>query len=57
MVLMILMIQDFNDFFKNKSNKIHLEQFLEARFPVEVKTLECDVIYCIQDEWCSLITG
>ena len=57
MVLMILMIQDFNDFFKNKSNKIHLQQFLEARFPVEVKTLECDVIYCIQDEWCSLITG
>ena len=56
MVLMILMIQDFN-VFKNKSNKIHLEQFLEAQFPVEVKTLECDVIYCIQDEWCSLITG
>ena len=49
--------KDFSDFFKNKSNKIRLQQFLRAQFIVEAKTVYCDVIYSIQDECCSLVAG
>ena len=37
----------FSDFFKNKSNKIRLQQFLRAQFTVEAKTLYYEVIYSI----------
>ena len=49
--------KDFNDFFKNKSNKIRLQQFLKAQFTAEAKALDGYVIYSIQDECCSLVTG
>ena len=49
--------KDFSDFFKNKSNKIWLQQFLKAQFIAEAKTSDFDVIYSIQDECCSLATG
>ena len=49
--------KDFNDFFKNKSNKIGLQQFLKAQFTAKAKTLDCDVIYSIRNECCSLVTG
>ena len=49
--------KDLNDFFKNNSNKIRLQQFLKAQFTAEAKTLDCDMIYSIQDECCSLVTG
>ena len=49
--------KDFNDFFKNKSNKIRLQQFFKAQFTAEAKTLDCDVIYSIQDKCCRLVTG
>ena len=31
-------IKDFNDFFKNKSDNICLQQFLKAQFTAEAKT-------------------
>ena len=49
--------KDVNDFFKNKLNKIHLQQFLKDQFTAEAKTLDCDVIHSIQDEFCNLVTG
>ena len=49
--------KDFSDFFKNKSNKICRQQFLKAQFIAEAKTSDCGVIYSIQDECCSLVTG
>ena len=49
--------KDFNGFFKNNSNKIRPHQFLKAQFTAEAKTLDCEVIYSIQDECCSLVTG
>ena len=30
---------------------------MKAQFTAEAKTLDCDVIYSIQDECCSLVTG
>ena len=35
--------------------KIRLQQLLKAQFTAQVKTLDCDVIYSIQDECCSLV--
>ena len=49
--------KDFNDFFKNNSNKIRLQQFLKAQFTAEAKTLDSDIIYSIQDKCCILVTG
>ena len=48
-------LHNFHDSFKNKSNKIRLQQFLKAQFTAEAKTLDCDVIYSTQDECCSLV--
>ena len=30
---------------------------MKAQFTAEAKTLDCDVIYSIEDECCSLVTG
>ena len=49
--------KDFNDFFKNKPKKIRLQKLLKALFTAKSKTLDCDVIYSIQDKYCSLVTG
>ena len=49
--------KDLNDFFKNNSSKIHLQQFLKAQFTAEAKTLDGNMIYSIQDECCSRVSG
>ncbi len=41
---------DFNDFFKNKKNKIHLKEFLKNEFAAMVSGESVKMLYSVQSD-------
>ncbi len=47
---------DFNDFFKNKKNKIHLKEFLKNEFAAMVSGESVKMLYSVQSDCYDLTT-